>query len=135
MLREADKDNNGSIDKEEFKQVMDQRKNKMGGMNMMMEMREQLRRYIQREEMKKKFKKIGSHIPALLDQFAQAKEDAIRSAQNAFSGDLKEAKIIYTEHLDKESYTALYNECWDLLNKIFKIKEEEDKRKTTLKKQ
>ena len=48
---------------------------------------------------------------------------------------MKEAKIIYTEHLDKESYTALYNECWDLLNKIFKIKEEEDKRKTTLKKQ
>ena len=39
----------------------------MGGMNVMMEMREQLRRYIQREEMKKKFKKIGSHIPALLD--------------------------------------------------------------------
>ena len=67
MLNEADKDGNGSIDKQEFIDVMQARQGKMKGINYIQEMREQLRRYIQREELKKKFKKIGSHIPMLLD--------------------------------------------------------------------
>ena len=52
MVKEADTSGDGKIDKQEFIVVMKARSGKMDGVNYVAAMREQLRRYIQKEELK-----------------------------------------------------------------------------------
>ena len=43
-----------------------------------------------------------------------------------------EKKAVYSEKLDEPSYQALYEECWELLQVLFKAQEENDKKKKTM---
>ena len=107
---------------------MKARSGKMDGVNYVAAMREQLRRYIQKEELKEKFKKIGSHVPMLLDLFYEKKAHNLDMAKGSSANELAEKKSVYAEQLDSASFQALYEECWDLLQIIFKRKEDEVKR-------
>ena len=110
---------------------MKARSGKMDGVNYVAAMREQLRRYIQKEELKEKFRKIGSHVPLLLDLFYNKKNHNLDMAKGSSSNELAEKKSVYAEQLDAASFQALYEECWDLLQLIFKKKEDEEKRFAT----
>ena len=73
-------------------------------------------------------------MPLLLDLFHSKKNHNLDMAKGSSANELAEKKSVYNEKLDAASFQALYEECWDLLQLIFKKKEDEEKRFATLKK-
>lgn len=69
MVEAADKDGNGEIDLKEFKDVMKSRKKKITSVDYKAAMQQLLKRFMAQKELEKKFKKIGAHIPRLLNKF------------------------------------------------------------------
>lgn len=134
MVKEADADGNGEVDLAEFKAVMKSRKKKITSVNYKAAMQNLMKKFMAQKDLEKKFKKIGAHIPKLLNKFHQIKEDRINDAFTLGSEAKKERQAVYYEQLDKAAFRALYEECWDLLQEIFKITAEEEKRKETNKK-
>ena len=129
MLKAADADGNGKVSEEEFVAVMQSKRKKLDGVDYKAVMREQLRRYIQRQELKKKFARIGTHVPALLNKFADEKDrimDDVRGNKEREN----EKRSVYAEKLDEPGFQALYAECWDLVQELFKRKEKEEKHRT-----
>lgn len=129
MVKEADTDGDGTIDEKEFIAVMKSRKKKITSVDYKTAMQQLLKRFMAQKELEKKFKRIGAHIPRLLNRFWDAKEERVASEFHAGSEAKAERKAIYYEQLDNPAFQALYEECWDLLQEIFKRTAEEEKRK------
>jgi hypothetical protein len=102
-----------------------------GEKDYMVILRDAIRRYIRKYELNLKFKKMGMHVPNLLDEFVEKKKSIL--GELATSADAKEKKAektsVYNEQLDSASYAALYEECWELLQVLFARRAEEVKRK------
>lgn len=124
MLKAADTDGNNKVSREEFVAVMQSKKKKLDGVDYKAVMREQLRRFIQRQELKKKFSRIGTHVPALLDFFANEKERILSEVKGDKERE-SEKRSVFAEKLDEPAFAALYEECWLLVQDLFKRKERE----------
>ena len=76
MIKAADTDKNGTIDKGEFISVMkNQGKGKLSGSDVMQKMRTELKRYLQHKKLLKGYKNMKPHIKWIFDQVDEMNEE------------------------------------------------------------